>query len=260
MRTLRTESRSDAKRRRGFTLIELLVVIAIIAILAALLLPTLSQAKSKALSVVCKNNEHQMGLALNMYTADFHCYPYAMTATTTNGNLDYLWINSLAVYYPPGTFGSSITVGVWNTNYQCPALKGVDLSDGRTSTYAYNASGTYPVVPTLGLGAFQVYEGAVSESRVKVPCEMYAIGDARAWTYSADPNSVQRIATYLWIPYGFGPIYNETAINRHGKGFNFLFSDGHVQIVNRSFYLNVTNSCRNWNNDNQPHRETWGLQ
>jgi len=65
---------TDRKRcaPAGFTLIELLVVIAIIAILAGLLLPALSKAKTKTQGIMCMNNGNQLIKAMNMYTHDYN--------------------------------------------------------------------------------------------------------------------------------------------------------------------------------------------
>ncbi len=140
---LPAESGASSRQRSGFTLIELLVVIAIIAILAALLLPALSQAKGKAQEITCLNNLKQLTTCWYLYIDDNNDFLALNNPIATLPGMS--WTTGNMTLPSDATNSCLIQIGeLWNYNkslaiYHCPCDRSMD--GGVLKIRSYSLSG-----------------------------------------------------------------------------------------------------------------------
>ncbi len=131
--------------RPGFTLVELLVVIAVVALLVAMLMPSLGNARFVARHARCKSNLHQLSIAFDTYTVDnLLWYPhsqefkygrYIPMQRTTEAS-DYIG-DLLATYmgFPSGTASKNVLSDDRNPSVRCPqSWADEDQSDSHTES------------------------------------------------------------------------------------------------------------------------------
>lgn len=249
-------NRGDIGGRKGFTLIELLVVIAIIAILAALLLPTLSRAKAMAKRSYCQNNLRQLGFALAMYTGDENAYPYTV-------NADKAWYHALAPYYSrdyrimdcptfKGEYQAQEATLIISSNlyYRPPSTS----NQVAGLSYGYNGFGVASALTSRWTGSFGLgwvrnagqRKPSFKASDVRNPSGMIAMADSMP-----QPKFPQLYALLLSISRETKP-----SDERHAATSNMAYADGHVgSIPNRELVEDSHENRRRWNRDHLPHLE-----
>jgi len=244
------------RKQSAFTLIELLVVVAIIALLIAILLPSLGKAKARANTARCLAQVRGLGMCVNLYVADWRkMFPYSNTFAPAGGANPAEWTQLLrgvkgtdatgygatdkARLCPEATItksGSPPWFGTAHLAWGGSQQTGVDPVTKKELTASYGLNGhVYAYtndVNAIGGNASQSHSmtsNMVNESQIPVFADMTwrhftpHPGDAISPNNSMEDPGPNNEAGTLPISY--------VMINRHNKAINVAFLDGHGDTV-----------------------------
>lgn len=240
------------KQIRGFTLVELLVVVGVIAVLISLLLPTLNRARQQALEVQCMSNMRQLVIAVDLYANENggqmpYCnWQYDGTGPNDDKSYNFGWLYSTEIRrggYPAGSDLNGVWPGYPNSTpldgamtgvlwpylrsravYHCPA----DLPDywrgteWMTSFLMNGAECGFNNAPTNPLRYCTQIPGVkMSQFIHPAACVLY-------WEALEQPYEGQSLTGSVWNDGSSNP-REEVLADRHYKGANVAFVDGHAE-------------------------------
>jgi prepilin-type N-terminal cleavage/methylation domain-containing protein/prepilin-type processing-associated H-X9-DG protein len=248
-----THGRGIARGRRfaAFTLVELLVVIGIIAVLLAILLPSLSRAREQAKAVQCLSNLRQMGTAITMFSSEHKGFlPKAWFNDRPRPGSSELW------NYP--------NADVWEWSYvvstylaknegvfRCPSDPQPDATPDPFGPAFYTVKhpdGTkegYPRSYRLNISNMPNSETAIRIAQLKNATLSIVVAEGRrgyanaGWNQLATHEAPQGAVKPTWSPSEYAGSETNVAYDRHSvrpdskfSGMsNYVFADGHAETM-----------------------------